>query len=240
MNRQFLISSAAVLAALCFCGAASAQDSALGDLLGDYENLDAAVNPAGLNAPVPAAETRSGSEFAHVDPGHLIPAKPLAAALKYYKANLADIPNPGYLSVIDYTQNASNKRFYVIDMRTGKVERFLVAHGQGSDPKHTGNATVFSNEDGTHATSLGFFSTGGTYAGQHGYSLKLHGLSSTNSNALARAIVIHGADYVDPSIVPLGRSWGCPAVEMSVRTKLIDTLKGGTVIYAYHERFSRD
>gem|GEM_PF-1215479 len=240
MNRQLLISSAAVLAALCFGGAAAAQNTALEDLLGNYENLDAAVSPAGLAAPVPSAETRAGDEFAYVDPGHVVPAKPLAAALRYYKANPADIPKPGYLSVIDYTQNANNKRFYIINMRTGAVERFLAAHGKGSDPKHTGNATVFSNQDGTHATSLGFFMTGSAYNGKHGYSLKLHGLSSTNSNALARAIVIHGAEYVGPGIVPLGRSWGCPAVEMPVRTKLINTLKGGTIIYAYHERFSRE
>ncbi|MBI4802977.1 MAG: murein L,D-transpeptidase catalytic domain family protein [Elusimicrobia bacterium] len=240
MNRQLLISSAAVLAALCFGGAASAQNSALEDLLGNYESLDAAVSPAGPATPVPAAEARAGDEFVYVDPGHIVPAKPLAAALRYYKANLAGIPNSGYLSVIDYTQNANNKRFYIINMRTGAVERFLAAHGKGSDPKHTGYATVFSNDDGTHATSLGFFRTGSAYDGQHGYSLKLHGLSSANSNALARAIVIHGAQYVNPSVVPLGRSWGCPAVELSVRTKLIDTLKGGTIIFAYHERFSRE
>ena len=110
----------------------------------------------------------------------------------------------------------------------GKVERFLVAHGQGSDPSRTGYATRFSNENETHATSLGFFRTAETYDGKHGYSLRLDGLSATNSNARERAIVIHGADYV----ASLGRSWGCPAVEMSVRTRLIDMLKGGSVILA--------
>lgn len=239
MSRRSNIFSAAVLAAFVLIGRAGAQNSALGDLLGNSGTMDAAENPD-FAAAVPAPEIRAEGEFDYVDPGHVVPAAPLAAALKYYKANLSAIPNPYYLSVIDYTQHANNKRLYVINMRTGAVERYLVAHGKGSDPQHTGYATVFSNEDGTHASSLGFFRTGGTYEGQHGYSLKLHGLSPTNSNALARAIVIHGADYVDPGVAPLGRSWGCPAVEMSERTKLIDTLKSGSIIYAWHERFSRD
>ena len=175
-------------------------------------------------------------DFRYVDAGRVVPAKPLKTALEYYKANQASLGNPRYLSVIDYTQSSGSKRFYIIDMRTGSVERFLVAHGQGSDPDHDGYATIFSNKDGTHATSLGFFRTGNTYEGGNGYSLQLHGLSSTNSNAFDRAIVIHGASYVSTG----GRSWGCPAVEMSVRTKLINTLKGGSLIYSYHERFSRE
>lgn len=239
MNRSFPIFSAAALAAFLLIGRAGAQSSALGDLLGNSGTMGPSESPD-FAAAVPAPEVRVEGEFDYVDPGHVVPAKPLAAALKYYKANLSGIPNPYYLSVIDYTQHANNKRLYVIDMRTGAVERYLVAHGKGSDPQHTGYATVFSNKEGTHASSLGFFRTGSIYSGEYGYALKLHGLSPTNSNALARAIVMHGAPYVDPSIVPLGRSWGCPAVELSVSKKLIDALKDGSLIYSWHERFSRD
>ncbi len=234
MNRSSLKFFAAALTALCFSGAAEAQNTALQDLVGNG-SPDAAAAP---ETPMPEriAGSRVEDDFLYVDTGHVVPAKPLKTALEYYKANQASLGNPRYLSVIDYTQSSGSKRFYVIDMRTGRVERFLVAHGRGSDPSHTGYASVFSNQDGSLATSLGFYRTGNTYDGKNGYSLQLYGLSSTNSNAFDRAIVIHGADYVGSG----GRSWGCPAVEMSVRTRLIDDLKGGSLIYSYHERFSRE
>ena len=58
------------------------------------------------------------------------------------------------------------------------------------------------------------------------------GLSSTNSNVRARAIVIHGASYVQESSVIQGRSWGCPAVAMENRDTVVKALKGGSLIYA--------
>ena len=32
----------------------------------------------------------------------------------------------------------------------------------------------------------------------------------------------------------LGRSWGCPAVRASVARQIIDTVKGGSPIFAYY------
>jgi hypothetical protein len=237
MNMETMLSKylPAALLAICLQGQASAQGSALQELFG-------AARGGGSIGSVPAPEVsmpedvNRNDEFVYVDRGNAVPQAALQAALTFYKANRYFLGNHTYLSVIDYTRHASEKRFHVINMRTGEVESFLVAHGQGSDPSHSGFASRFSNENNTHATSLGFFKTGETYEGGHGYSLRLNGLSSTNSNALDRAIVIHGADYV----ASLGRSWGCPAVEMSVRTALIDKLKGGSIIYAYHEGFSRE
>jgi hypothetical protein len=237
MNMETIIARylTAALLATCLSVQAAAQGSALQELFG-ASGPGASIS----DMPVPGVsvpeDVNKGDEFQYIDPGHVIPQVPLQAALRYYKANRGNMGNPNYLSVIDFTQHTGQKRFYVIDMRTGKVERFLVAHGQGSDPSHSGYASRFSNVDSTHASSLGFYRTAETYEGKHGFSLRLDGLSSTNSNARARAIVIHGADYV----ASLGRSWGCPAVEMSVRTRLINTLKGGSIIYAYHKQLSRD
>ena len=88
-------------------------------------------------------------------------------------------------------------------------------------------------------TSLGLFKTADTYQGSHGYSLRLLGLEKgTNDNALARAIVIHGAPYVSESLAAsmgrIGRSWGCPALRPEVAHSVIDTLKGGAAIFAYY------
>lgn len=237
METGFLKHLPALLLALCFSGQAAAQGSALQELFG-AAGPGAGVAAGALPSPVMSGpeDVNKGQEFEYVDRGNVVPEAPLQAALRYYKANRGNIGNQEYLSVIDYTQHAGQKRFYIINMRTGGVERFLVAHGRGSDPSRSGYASRFSNEDNSLATSLGFYRTSDTYDGKHGYSMRLEGLSRTNSNALARDVVIHGADYV----ASLGRSWGCPAVEMSVRTRLINMLKGGSIIYAYHRQFSRD
>ena len=85
---------------------------------------------------------------------------------------------------------------------------------------------------GSNASSLGYYMTAETYTGSHGYSLRLDGLSSTNSKVRSRAIVVHGADYVEEAAVIQGRSWGCPAVAMANRTTVINMIKGGSIIYA--------
>jgi hypothetical protein len=87
-------------------------------------------------------------------------------------------------------------------------------------------------------SSLGLFRTAETYQGSNGYSLRLHGLEQGfNDRALARAIVMHGAPYVGEAIAAqlgrLGRSFGCPAVRPEVARPLIDTLKDGSLLFAY-------
>jgi hypothetical protein len=167
------------------------------------------------------------------------PSRPvLDAALTAYAdaANHGTLARPGLLTVIDYTRPSTEPRLWVLDLQRGLVlYRELVAHG-----KHSGeNMTrAFSNAQGSLMTSLGLFVTDTTYVGSNGYSLRLNGLEpGVNDNAYARAIVIHGAAYVSRAIADklgrLGRSFGCPAVRSEIARKLIDTIKGGTAIYAY-------
>lgn len=172
------------------------------------------------------------TKYSYVDPTKIVPAGQLKSALAYYDAHAAKIKNKDYLSVIDFRQFSGKKRFFVINMKTGEVWAIRVAHGKGSDPTHDGYAHKFSNSSGSNASSLGYYLTAETYDGEHGYSLILDGLSSTNSNVRSRSIVVHGADYVSEANVNQGRSWGCPAVAMENRTKLITMIKGGSLIYA--------
>lgn len=172
------------------------------------------------------------NRYKYVDPKKMIPRALLNKALVFYHANLAYLPNKKYLTIINFSLHSSRKRMFIISMDTGAVEGLHVAHGTGSDPNSTGYATRFSNVPGSHQSSLGFYRTAETYFGKHGYSLRLDGLSSTNSNARARAIVIHGATYVQDRNVKQGRSWGCPAVSMAQRVRVIDMLKEGSLIYA--------
>lgn len=145
------------------------------------------------------------------------------------------------LTLIDFTKPSNEERLLVLDMAEGKLLfHSLVAHGRNSGDLY---ATRFSNHPESHQSSLGLYLTEGTYTGKNGYSLRLNGLEKgINDNALARAIVIHGAAYADPSVCRggrrLGRSWGCPALPPALNRPIIDTIKGGSVLYIYGE--SRD
>lgn len=170
-------------------------------------------------------------KYSYVDQDKIVPAALLLKTLTYYDANLSKIKNKNYIVVIDFKQHNSKKRFYLINMQSGDVEQYLTAHGKNSDSDYDGYATKFSNSEGSLMSSVGFFLTAETYNGDNGYSLRLDGLSSTNSNARSRAIVIHGASYVRPASL-IGRSYGCPALEVRYAADVIDTIKGGSLIYA--------
>jgi hypothetical protein len=66
--------------------------------------------------------------------------------------------------------------------------------------------------------------------------MRLEGLDATNSNASARAIVVHGAWYVSEAMVGfsgmLGRSQGCLAVAISSLPEIMAALGPGRLIYA--------
>lgn len=141
------------------------------------------------------------------------------------------------LTVIDYSLPSTKPRLWVLDLANGKVLfRELVAHGQGSGDNY---ATRFSNQPDSHQSSLGLFLTADTYIGGNGYSLKLRGLESgVNDLAESRYIVMHGAWYVSREHAErhgrIGRSWGCPAVPVAMAKPIIDTIRGGSLLFAYY------
>ena len=59
-----------------------------------------------------------------------------------------------------------------------------------------------------------------------------------NGHARARAIVMHGAPYVSAALAStqgrIGRSWGCPALREAVARDVIDTIRGGGVVFSYY------
>ena len=144
---------------------------------------------------------------------------------------------PSTLTVIDYSKPSTEKRMWVFDVRThALLFHELVSHGRGSGVTM---ATSFSNVEESHKTSLGLFRTAETYVGGNGYSLRLDGLErGMNDRARTRAIVIHGAPYVNAATAKangyLGRSYGCPAVRPEIARSLIDTVKGGGLLFAYY------
>lgn len=163
-----------------------------------------------------------------------VPTDALRRAMNYFDANRSKFPNKRYMGIVDYTQHSGKRRFYIIDLVNGSVEQLYVAHGTGSDKNHDGYAESFSNVSGSKQSSLGFVRGAESYYGKYGYSMRLDGLESRNSRVRSRAVVIHGANYVQPNQSKMGRSWGCPAVEMSRKDSVVNRLKDGALIYLYH------
>ncbi len=174
--------------------------------------------------------------YNHFDPSHLINTKLLRAATLYFHKNKSQFANQKALTIIDFSLHSSQKRFFVMNTATGEVWATYTSHGNGSDPgdyeKASGFAKFFSNVASSNQSSLGAYMTDETYSGKHGYSLRLRGLSDTNSNAFARAIVVHGASYVVDEARKQGRSEGCPALPMKYYAKVINLIKGRSLIFA--------
>jgi len=179
----------------------------------------------------------------------LAPPKPMPAAPSspvgidpalYQRAKVAldshRIAARDSMGIVDFSLASRDPRFHLVDLASGQVESFRVAHGRGSDPDHSGFVEMFSNRPGSEATSNGTYTTGEYYHGKYGLSMKVHGLDWTNNNAENRAIVIHNAWYAEPEMIDihgkLGRSEGCFAFSRADQWKVMSKLAGGRMIFA--------
>ena len=168
---------------------------------------------------------------------HQVDINILKLALTAYNcAVLSGQNKQSKLTVVDYSKPSEVKRLWVFDLNHDTLLfNSLVAHGKGSGENF---ANYFSDQPQTRASSLGLFLTGSTYRGHDGYSLKLFGLEKNfNDKAAYRNIVMHGANYVTDRLAQagkIGRSWGCPAVPKSMAEPIIDSIKNGSVLFAYY------
>jgi hypothetical protein len=223
LNRRELLRWGAVGAgAAAFSTAASCVG--LPSLIYNQPNA-AATNPV---APQPAVQASLPMAPGGIDPQLFARAK---AAMDQHRIWYRD-----KIGIVDFTRPSSDKRFHLVDLHSGNVQTHLVAHGRGSDPDHTGTLQLFSNQPGSYASSRGTYTTADTYDGKHGLSMRLNGLDDTNDNALARAIVIHGAWYAEPEMIEqhgmLGRSEGCFAMPKESQWQVMQQLAAGRMIYA--------
>ncbi|WP_232494356.1 murein L,D-transpeptidase catalytic domain-containing protein [Novosphingobium kaempferiae] len=140
------------------------------------------------------------------------------------------------VGIVDFAQPSSKPRLHFANLENGTMRSFLVAHGRGSDPAHSGWLQSFSNVPGSEATSRGAYLTAEWYKGKYGTSIRLVGLDEDNSMALPRAIVMHPAWYVDTMMVEkwgkLGRSEGCFAMSNADFNEALWHLSGGRLLFA--------
>jgi hypothetical protein len=230
------------LLSLASVGALVAACSAPTGSLGETSEAISTPDPSLFALPPSDASARAAilAKYANVDPKDEVPRGLLEDALEYYDVNLAQIPNKGYLTIVDFSKYSGNYRFFLVDMNTGAVEKHKVAHGKNSDPNDTGYSTKFSNVDNSNESSLGYYLTSDVYDGTHPHSMHLNGLSPdgspnhmANTNVLERSVVMHLATYVDDSSSDAqGRSNGCFALDPSIELSVVNRLTGGSILYA--------
>ncbi|WP_245953757.1 murein L,D-transpeptidase catalytic domain family protein [Parasphingopyxis lamellibrachiae] len=186
--------------------------------------------PAAASAPLPAVTPPAVPPATESDNELVMRAR---AALERHQDAIV---HRDVIGIADFNVPSRLPRFSIVDLASGRTEQLLVAHGRGSDPSHSGWLQSFSNVPGSNATSSGAYLTGQAYSGIHGASRRLAGLDPQNSNAEARAIVIHSAWYANPNVVQeqgkLGRSEGCFAFSQADIAQVLERLGPGRLIYA--------
>lgn len=150
----------------------------------------------------------------------LPPSIPPTVAEHALAAWRCDTPKDAHLPrtmlIADMGEKNTAQRFWVVDMRDplhpALVLRARVAHGSGSDPKHTGYAQRFSNVPDSNETALGAYHVAERYVEKDVPRYRLDGMSATDFNARMRDIVFHASVYVDDTSGTVGYSEGCVAV----------------------------
>jgi hypothetical protein len=220
--------------ALMACAGVTDDSSGDEDLTTEGEEAANALTQRDVHEPNLSDDERAAvlERYSRLDPSHIVPKTLLEKAIVMFDANKTKLDNDGHLAVVDFSKHSGKKRFFVVDINTGAVSSYVVAHGSGSDPNNTGIPTRFSNTPNSNMSSLGYYVTAEVYDGKHGRSLRMDGVSNTNSNVRARAVVIHGASYVNEGSAKQGRSWGCFALPENEKDHVIDIMQGGALIYA--------
>lgn len=147
-----------------------------------------------------------------------------------------DLKNDEILTIIDFSQPSDQKRAYIYDLKNQRlIYQKRVAHGMKTG---TDKAKYFSNRSGSHQSSFGAYVTSHTYHGKFDLALRLEGMEYSNSQANARGIVVHAAQYATEKFLKsngrLGRSFGCPAFPFKDFEEIVDLIKDGSCFYIYY------
>lgn len=200
---------------------------------GSFEDLRESF----LSQGVPAPALDISLEFLEDHAGHTmtIQHKDRSNPKKGWRMVRKSVPlRTDYMAILDFSRPSEEQRFFLLNLKTGEVKKYLVSHGRGSGVRW---AYGFSNVDMSKMTSLGFYLTGDSFQGGHGTSVNLYGLETSNNLAAYRDILLHGADYATESYIKrrgrLGRSWGCAAVGTPDFPEIFHALKPGSLMYFY-------
>jgi hypothetical protein len=159
----------------------------------------------------------------------------LQKAFKYYEDNRYSRElSSNHMAIADYTQTALTRRLHIIDLKSGDVKSYQVAHGRRSGPVG-GRVHSVSNVVGSNKTSQGFFKVGfneGRTRTKGYHYLPIEGLESGNrkvglpTRLGGRDVIVHTASYVESG----GRSNGCFAIRPQDKRQVFGKLKGALLL----------
>jgi L,D-transpeptidase catalytic domain len=230
MNRRNLIlGGIAGAAALSVPGRAFARLGQSGPLVDEFDKTFGALPQAPVVPAAPALPT-----IVVPNPGY--DRKVLSVAAREVERAGNRLWRKDIVGIADFARPSTLPRLHFANLENGTVRSFLVAHGRGSDPEHSGFLQTFSNQYGSEATSRGAYLTAEWYNGKYGTSIRLVGMDGDNSAALERAIVMHPAAYATEEHIikfgKLGRSEGCFAMSPDQFNEALWHLSGGRLLYA--------
>jgi hypothetical protein len=142
--------------------------------------------------------------------------------------------NQNLCLLIDMSLHSGKYRAFLYDFRKDSiVARGICSHGCCDSPwgeTSSKEKPKFSNTPDSHCSSEGKYRIGKRGYSQWGIHVnyQLHGLESSNSNALTRQIVLHSwSDVPEKEVYPEGspEGWGCPAVSDSFMRIVDDSLR---------------
>jgi len=160
-----------------------------------------------------------------------------------HAAHLARKSQHDWCWEVNYAINSRHPRFFVYNTKTGEFYKYKTAHGIGGSnrtPKD-GKCREFSNVAGSFMSSLGVVRSGNKIRSDAtGISVRLQGLSITNSRMGPRGCHLHGGSYVvesDNSVC--GYSQGCVVTDDKYISRkdggeLIEWLKDGSIGVIHH------
>ena len=156
----------------------------------------------------------------------------------YHKAESQHLIHNPTLTIIDFSRPSNEPRLWIIDMKKNRIEYIgYVAHGINSGYLY---AMYFSQILNSHMSQFGDYITDKDgYNGSKGWSLRIHGLDKGwNENIYKRDVVFHPANYVSAAHIKkygiLGRTWGCFGLNSRDSSTIINSIKGGSFVYAYY------
>ena len=138
-----------------------------------------------------------------------------------------NVSNNKYVTIINYGKSILSNRLYLVDMQKNEIIlRTTVSHAWNSGIVYP---TKFSNGKGSNKSSIGAFKTMDSYPGEYGYAMRIIGLDGElNNNVMDRFVVFH-------SNKKMKYLWsdGCFATPEEINKKIIDKIKGGTLVYVF-------
>ena len=138
---------------------------------------------------------------------------------------------------VDASRHSGRRRFVAWSFeRNAPMFVCPVSLGSGAKESHVRSAYAeFSNNEGSHLSSLGRALVAERYEGRYGVAYRLDGLDESNSNLRPRCVVLHGWEHTTSyPIWPRSTvgSHGCPVLSRAMMQSLDEILQSrqGVVI----------